>query len=279
LLLAWFGLTRRPIVFHPNEGEHSMAKRFVSLLVVTAALTISSLALAQNPCNPCGKGGHAFHVNDPMNRNTVTFRSEAPLEDIVGTTTAITGKIVFDPMNPDKGGMAQLMVSAAGFTTGIPLRDEHLASPYWLGAEKHPNIILDLKKVNKATSVSKGEGTATFDLDVSGELTINGKTQPIQFVARVTYLKESEMTKQKMDGDLLAVRAEFDVSLAAYGIAGPPDMALIGSKVGEDITVSVSLMGTNAGSAVAANPCNPCGGKKNPCNPCGGEKNPCNPCG
>jgi polyisoprenoid-binding protein YceI len=228
-----------------------MAKHIVSILVLVSVLVsllaIGSTAPAQNnPSNPCGSKGQTFYVNDPMKRNTITFRSEAPLEDIVGTSNVITGKIVFDPTDADKGGMAKLVVASNSFTTGIPLRDEHLAGGPWLDAENHPQITLDIKKVNKVETVSQSDMAATYSMDLSGDLTIRGKTNPVSFVARVTYLKESEMTQKKMAGDLLAVRAEFEVSLSAYEISGPPGMGLMGTKVSDMIEVSVSLIGSNA---------------------------------
>ena len=74
---------------------------------------------AKNPCNPCGgqsaapqlepvnpchaKFGTVFHIADAMGRNQVTFSSQAPLEDIVGTTNQIVGYLVFDPDKPRHG--------------------------------------------------------------------------------------------------------------------------------------------------------------------------------
>jgi len=228
---------------------------------------MGSAAFAQNPCNPCGKGGHTFYVNDPRGRNTISFTSEAPLEDIVGTSNQITGKIVFDPMKPDEGGTAMLSVPASSFTTGIPLRDEHVAAAPWLNSGEHPEMTLNINAVNSVKAVSKTDESASFDVAVMGDLSIAGKSNPVTFTARVTFLKESEMTKKKMDGNLLAVRAKFSVSLAAYGIAGPPGMDLVGTKVGEDIQIAVSFVASDAAEMAA----NPCGGKKpkNPCNPCG----------
>ena len=83
-------------------------------------LVISSVTFAQsNPCNPCGgknmksmgdHKGQVFSVEDPMGRNTVTFKSTAPLEDIVGTSNQITGQLAFDPNNPNAGGHGELVV-------------------------------------------------------------------------------------------------------------------------------------------------------------------------
>ena len=82
------------------------------LLAVLAFAILTALpVMAQNPCNPCGgkamkASAHAvtvnpdhagkgtiFHIADPMGRDSVTFRSEAPLEDIVGTSNQIRGYV------------------------------------------------------------------------------------------------------------------------------------------------------------------------------------------
>lgn len=248
-----------------------MGMRLVSLFVVVAVLSVASLAVAQkNPCNPCAKEGTVFNVNDPKNRNAVTMTSEAPLEDIVGTSNKITGYIIFDPSDPDKGGEAKLSVPVASINTGIPLRDEHLQGAAWLDAGAHPDITLEVTRVKSIEKVKTDETSATFNMKVAGYLSIKGIRKPIEFEARVTYLRETERTKSKMPGDLLAARATFDVTLADYDITGPRGAGLIGSKVGETVQVAVSVMGTNASMEMAGNPCNPCGGKaKNPCNPCG----------
>jgi polyisoprenoid-binding protein YceI len=264
-----------------------MSRHHFLLTVATAALIAGSVATAAagpgNPCNPCSMKGTVFHVQDPMGRNTITFRSEAPLEDIIGTTNQVTGKIVFDPKHLEKGGHGELTVSAAAFSTGIPLRDEHLRGADWLNSGKYSDINLKISKVKNVKKVKSSNGSATYDVTIVGELTLRGKSVPVSFPARITYLQESEMTKKKMAGDLLAVRTSFEVALADFGITGPKGAGLVGSKVGETIAIDVSLIATTAASSMAANPCNPCGGKvaANPCNPCGGKTaaNPCNPCG
>jgi hypothetical protein len=110
------------------------------------------------------------------------------------------------------------------------------------------------------------------------DFTLRGKTKRLEIPGRLTYLKESAMTKTKLPGDLLAACANIDVNLSDFGVTGPKGMGLSGTKVGETISVEASLVGTSAAGTMAENPC---GGKaQNPCNPCGGKaRNPCNPCG
>lgn len=280
-----------------------------TIIGLTLVLAFSSVSFGQsNPGNPCGgknmksmgdHGGQVFSVEDPMGRNTVTFKSTAPLEDIVGTSNQITGKLVFDPNNPNAGGHGELVVPVSSLNTGIPLRDEHLAGADWLNAEKNPNIKFRITEVKNVKEVKSTKDAMTFEVTAVGDFSLNGKTKQISVPARITYLKESEATKQRLPGDLLAARTTFEVALADFGITGPKGMNLIGSKVGEKVEIDLSLVASAASSAMADNPCggkaamNPSGDKaqmiKAAGNPCGqkasspsGEKkpqNPCNPCG
>ena len=263
-----------------------MKKRYFAMVSALAILLVAPLAMAQgeNPCNPCGKGGTRFYVNDPMGRNSVTFKSTAPLEDIVGTTNQITGYIEFDPENPQKGGHGELNIPVASLNTGIPLRDEHLQGPDWMDAKKYPTITLHIRDVRNIKRVKSTPEYQTYDLTLVGELSFHGRTMRVEFPGRLTFLKESEQTRKKMPGDLLAARATFDVNLNDFAVTGPKGSGLVGSRVGESIAIDIGLIATNSSVAMAGNPCNPCGGKAknpcNPCNPCGGKaKNPCNPCG
>ncbi len=277
-------------------------------MVAVLALTLSAAAFGQDsPSNPCGdkamhggsESGLVFQINDPMGRNSVTFKSSAPLEDIVGTTSDITGTLYFDPTNPKKGGHGQLTVSVASLNTGIPLRDDHLKSADWLDANRYPEVALKIKKVEKVKSVKSTESSDTYDVTVHADFTLRGKTRSIEFPGRFSYLRENDKTSQRLPGDLLAARANFSVALKDYGVTGPEGMDIIGSKVGKAIDVEVSFVG-NTAVAMAGNPCgekasaqaeNPCGAKAvagagNPCgskaaaNPCGGKaaKNAGNPC-
>lgn len=254
---------------------------------------------AANPCNPCGgkaanpcagkspiamnpcfaKMGTVFHVDDPMQRNTVTFTSEAPLEDMVGTASALTGYLVFDPNGPAKGVRGSIAVPVKEMDTGIPLRDEHMQSEAWLNAADHPHIKFTITDSRDVELVKRGDGFLTYKLTLVGPLTVNGVTKQRAIPARIVYLEESEKTRSRAPGNLLAVRADFEVPLKDHRIQGFE--GVVGSKISEAIAVDVSIFASDQAPKGAANPCNPCGGKAaNPCNPCGGKAaNPCNPCG
>lgn len=193
-----------------------------------------------------GKPGTAFTVDDPMGRNTVTFKSVAPLEDIVGTSNQVGGTLYFDPSKPEAGGSGMLSVPVASLGTGIPMRDEHLASDQWLDAGGNPNISFTIVEVKNVKPLKVTAEAKTFDVVAVGDFSLKGRTKRISVPARITWLKESEATKQRQPGDLLAARATFDLALADFGITGPAGMDIIGSKVGESVSVEFSVVASSA---------------------------------
>ena len=210
-----------------------MKKFYASIFLMTLIAFYSSLSAA---------GIQRFNVDDPAGRNTVTFKSEAPLEDIVGTTNKISGHIMFNPDNPGEGGFAELTVPVSSLNTGIPLRDEHLQSAGWLDAGAYPEIKLKLNKVVDSRILKETDSSKTFTVNVSGELNLHGVSRPVQMEARLSYLVENEKTKTRLPGNLLAVRTGFDVRLSDHNITGPEGMEIIGAKVGEVIRIEVSLV-------------------------------------
>ena len=219
--------------------------------------TVSSCAMpAVNPCH--AKMGTVFYIADPMQRNTVTFKSEAPLEDIVGTTNQISGYVVMDPANPDQGGRGKIIVPVAGLNTGIPLRDEHLRGADWLDAENYPTIELQIDEVKDIEVVKESSSFTTYSMTLVGAFSLHGKTKKMRIPATVTFLPHSKRTESKLPGDLLAGRASFEVSLKDFGVKGFD--GAIGSKVGETIGLDVSFTATNDKPA-EVNAGNPCGGK------------------
>lgn len=220
-----------------------MSRNCIIVLAAFAVLAASSLVSAQSGHESHAAAKPVFYVQDPMGRNAITFKSQAPLEDIVGTTSQITGHIMFDPAHTDQGVHAQFTVPVASLNTGIPLRNEHLRGADWFDAAQFPDIELVVDTIKKLDTLASTDAAVTFDAIVSGTFSMHGKNVPVEFPARVTYLKENEATQKRLPGDLLAVRARLELKLSDFGITGPKGMGIIGSKVGETITVEVSLMG------------------------------------
>ncbi len=124
--------------------------------------------------------GTVFRVDDPAGRNTITFKSEAPLEDIIGTTNAISGYLVFDPANPSKGGRGELSVPVASLNTGIPMRDEHLQGAAWFNAEQYPNITFNITDVRNIKKVKSSDEFQTYEVTAVGQFTMRGTTMSVE---------------------------------------------------------------------------------------------------
>lgn len=260
--------------------------------ITKATNPCAKAATAGNPCadkitvaasgmpalNPChAKSGTVFYVNDPMGRNNITFTSEAPLEDIVGTSNEIRGYVVYDPNRSSSSAMGRFAVPVASLDTGIPLRDEHLVSPMWLNAEKNPMITFELGKVTGLKLARRTSDAKTYEGKAEGKFSLNGVTREMEVPIRFSYMKESGKTQERLPGNLVVGRAEFSVPLAAHRIAGAK--GIVGSKVSETIDVEVRFVASDEKPEMAANPCAKAG---NPCakagNPCAKASNPCNPC-
>jgi polyisoprenoid-binding protein YceI len=233
-------------------------KNFITILTLAAALAAPAFVPAQDaapaaeqaeaPADPYKiKPEHAakgtiFYVNDARGRDNVTFTSEAPLEDIIGTTNRITGYIVFDPRIPTAGGAGRFTVPVDSLNTGIPMRNEHLQGAQWLNAAEHPEIILEINEIKDLTTVKTGEGFETYEAMLVGTFEVAGAARPVEIPARATYMTESDQTKMRLPGNLLAGRATFHVSLDRHGISGGGN---IGPKVSNDIEVQVTFVASD----------------------------------
>lgn len=182
-------------------------------------------------------GSQTFNFEDKNGRNQVTFFSATPVEDITGTANGITGTVTFDIADFAKTLKGSIAVKVSSMNTGIELRNQHLRGANWLNAEKYPEIIFTIKQV----SGLKQSGDNKLEFKVKGDFTLHGVTKEISADAEATYLEESEQTKKRAPGDLLGIRAKFNIKLSEFGV----NNQLIGNKVAENIEVSVNVVGSN----------------------------------
>ena len=85
--------------------------RFATFCLSVASLTVLAGAV---PAPPDPAPVREFTIDDAWGRDTVQFRTSAPLEDIVGTTNGVTGTLRADPANiKGPGTMARLQVDLA----------------------------------------------------------------------------------------------------------------------------------------------------------------------
>ncbi len=179
-----------------------------------------------------------FDFKDPKGVNAVAFTLDSLLEPFTGVAAGITGKVKFDPANPQATTGAIAVATKSLYLDNKGMK-ETMYGPDWLDAQKNPNIEFTVKKV----SDSKKTGDNVFEMTVVGDMTCKGVTKEITVPVKATYLpgKLSERSG-KMNGDLLVLRSHFTIKRKDFGIK--PDMT--DKVVAEDIEIRVSIAGHHA---------------------------------
>lgn len=209
-------------------------KKTISTIMVL--LFFSASLLAQG-FKVKASGEHTFNFTDKGGRNQATFFSTTPLEDINGLTNDVRGNVTIN-INDIKSMKGTITVPVASIKTGINLRDEHLISADWMNAAVYPDITFTIKSVSDVKQLEDNK----LQAKVTGDFTAHGVTKEITPEVTLTFLDESEQTKQRAPGDLLGVRATFNIRLSEYGIKNK----IVGQKVAEIVEVGVNMVGSNA---------------------------------
>ena len=206
-----------------------MSVRFAALCLVSL---LPLAAVAQKA--PAASPKQAFIFNDDNHRDTVTFMLDAPLEVINGLSNQVKGSITVEG-NKASGKIA---VPVSSIKTGNETRDGHLQNEKWLDAGKYPDIIVEFTDLALPGALESGK---PIKLKTQGKFTIHGVTreEPVEITA--TYMKESEDTKKRAPGDLMRVRAKFQIPLESYKINRTGALIL---KVAEVADVSVDAWGS-----------------------------------
>lgn len=200
-------------------------KRMVVLAVLFA---IAATAVAQD--------SKTFYVGDDKGRDVVTFTSKAPLETIVGKTSAAKGFIEVDINDIKNSVNGRFEVDLASVKTGIDMRDGHMRDNY-LETDKFPKAVFELTSVKETNSLTF-EDQEPVELTVDGNFTVHGVTKPMTIALTVTYFAESESTRQRLPGDLLHIEGTFDILLTAHNIEIPKFVIL---KLDDKQVINIDL--------------------------------------
>lgn len=183
--------------------------------------------------------GDAFATDFAVAQNTsaVSFRSDALLETIVGTSTAVSGTISTDLANPETT-TATISFPVTSLVTGVDMRDEHLHGDQWLNAAAFPDITFALSGADFADGTALTHGVAAQGT-VNGTLTIKGQSQAVSAPATVTFYEVANVQNTYgIESNVLRVEATFDISLSSFGIAIPD---VLQTKVSDSQSITVRL--------------------------------------
>ena len=206
--------------------------------LVRGALVLAMVALA-----PGGVFADPMNFKMLSNYSRATFKSDAPLETIVGTTAgpAVTGSLTVDPARP-AGGTGTIKVDLTTLTSGVAKRDQDMQQPQYLDTANEANrfAVFEIKSIEIAGPLVAGKAALA---KVHGTLTIKQKPVDIVADARVTYVKltAEQVEAQKRFGfaaDNIKVRAKFATTFTNHGITIPEMLFL---KVSNEIELETDL--------------------------------------
>ncbi|MBI2528917.1 MAG: YceI family protein [Candidatus Rokubacteria bacterium] len=204
-------------------------------------LTLLVVAVAASTALPASAAEIAFKLLPTYSR--ATYKSDAPLETIVGTTAGpgVTGSLALDPARP-QGAKGTVKVDLTTLNSGVPKRDEDARSPQYLDTANEANrhAVFELKSVDITGPLDPGK---EMPAKVRGILTIKGKPVETEAKARVTYIK---LTPEQVEGqkrfgfttDNVKVRATFTTSFTNHGMQIPQLLFL---KVSNEIQLETDL--------------------------------------
>ncbi len=201
----------------------------VVAVVVLALGTVE--ASAQSP---------GFSVN---RYSSATFKTEAPLETVLGTTAggAVTGVVRMDPAKP-QAATGTVKVDLTTVKTGIDKRDADMRGKDYLDTDNEANryAVFELKGVEIAGPLQPGK---EMPAKVRGTLTIKGKPVDLLADARVTYVRltPEQVESQKRFGfgsENVRVKAKFNTSFTNHGMQVPQLLFL---KLSNEIQLEADL--------------------------------------
>jgi polyisoprenoid-binding protein YceI len=177
-----------------------------------------------------------FDFADPKGVNNVLFLLDAPLEQISGSASGISGTVVGHPDNPaDVTG--KIVVQTSSLNVANPVMREHMLGKDWLNAEENPEITFELVSVANVTK-DGDRGTA----DVTGKFTLNGVTKEITVPVSAHFLAGRLRDRGgDVDGDLLVLRSNFTIKRSDFNIK-PGELE---DKVSDEIQITLSVAGVH----------------------------------
>ena len=175
-----------------------------------------------------------------------TFKTEAPLETVIGTTggeSAVVGEVSLDPARP-QDAKGTIRVDLNAIKTGIDRRDVAMRGKGFLDSEGNETnrwAVFDINGIEIAGPLEPGK---PLPAKVRGTFTVRGK--PIETVADSTvyYLRltPEQVESQKRFGltaETVRVTAKFHTTFTNHGMQVPQLLIL---KLSNDIQVETDLV-------------------------------------
>lgn len=188
-------------------------------------------------CSQAYSATKDFDFKDPKGVNAVSLVLDSKLEPIIGVASGISGKVGFDPAEPEKmSGEINIQADTVHLTSAK--MQEVLHSEDWLDVKQFSAIKFVIKNVKDVKKLKDG----SWEMTAVGKLTCKGVTHNFTAPVKATYL-EGEMGKRirGAKGDLLVLRSKFTISRREFNIKP----AMGSDVVADEIEIRVSIVGSH----------------------------------
>ena len=200
---------------------------FVTAAAVALALLLPSLAAAE---------ARTYALD--RSHSKVSFTIRHLMSEVDGHFRDFDGSITYDPQAPERSTV-EVTVQAASIDTNNPRRDDHLRSPDFFEAEKHPTLSF------KSTSV---ERQSADTLAVTGDLSIRGVTKQVTIPVRITGAMPYR------GGEKVGFASDFTVDRKEYGVTWNRAVDQGGVLLGDDVGIRIRVEADWAPPQPAATP-------------------------
>lgn len=188
--------------------------------------------------------GTIYHAISGKERQVV-LSGQAAAERFQGHTNQVVGYLVAGPSSdPAMLVGAEWRLPVSSIRTGNRSRDEALIGADWLNAAKHPDVIVQIDKVEAASNLRSTPGATSHRVAATGRLTLRGVTRPVRIdECDITFIQACEQTAAIAKGDLVRAKAVFPIRLSDFGVSAE----LLGQAGGvpDDLRVEVALVLTD----------------------------------
>ncbi len=203
---------------HPSNRTGSRSgSRSCALLAALFAFAVAVPALA----------AEEVYSIDPVHSN-VSFRIRHLTAKVTGAFMTYTGEIRLDRADLSKGSVT-FEIETASINTNNTDRDNHLRSPDFFEAEKHPKITFKSTKV----TVDKDDPNR---MSVDGMLAMKGVSKPVSLKVELGGFVKDPWGNEKAGFDVTGRLNRKD-----YGILWNKALDAGGFVLGDDVDVMISL--------------------------------------
>ncbi len=211
-----------------------MTRNWIASVALAATVAAAGLWAAPSAGAQDDDTSKTYYFGTHTKHTNITFVSEADVENIYGSSHAVSGQCVLDF---DKGtGKCRLSVPVNTLKTGIDKRDEHLRGDVWLDAENHPTISFSSSDI-KVKDAKKGVWAA------KGKFKMRGSEKDLTADVRIKKIP-AKFGKNLGKGEWIRITATFEVKLSDHGVTGHTN-SQVAPKVNDTWSVKFTAFATS----------------------------------